>query len=432
MQRGEVSVQDRKHLEEVLRLIEARKDSYGWVWLRTLLSRFEHDQEWRHTTTRIDFLPAQVSKPEQLKWEYEQTLLVKAALTLKESVTLLVKTVDQGELAVPDCVLSGLEGSLSSRYRCASKNPISRLPWAADLFQFRVNNYGQLVGGHLVSSDHPVFSDPSALLREHMDSDSQRSIGSIDIFLPNYAVRIESLKLQHGRIDLAVHRDSLLATDLVVQIHATEAWGNGVLHDRFTMSGSTCTMPVTFTVGEMYLVILAPGSREVIDYRHFRRSITDGFDAADVELAMDADEEIEALILQGETAGTEFKFKLPDGIDLAESAVAFANTTGGRILIGVNDHGEVVGCDPQKIEETIRDVLAHYCEPPIRPKVTAVQISGKQIIVVSVSGGSNKPYTLRGKGVIVRAGSTDRAATRHDLDEFYSGKNAAGAEWIPR
>jgi predicted HTH transcriptional regulator len=87
--------------------------------------------------------------------------------------------------------------------------------------------------------------------------------------------------------------------------------------------------------------------------------------------------------------------------------------------VGVDDHGNIAGCEKANIENTVRNILARHCEPPIHPQVAEVEVLGKTIIMVAVKEGENKPYVVREKGPFVRAGSTDRVATRYELDRFY-------------
>ena len=88
--------------------------------------------------------------------------------------------------------------------------------------------------------------------------------------------------------------------------------------------------------------------------------------------------------------------------DIKYTVVAFANTEGGRLYIGVNDDGTVLGVsDPDaailRVTNLIRDI--------VRPDVTMFtdctveQMDGKPIVVVSVQRGTARPYYLHSKGV---------------------------------
>ena len=101
-----------------------------------------------------------------------------------------------------------------------------------------------------------------------------------------------------------------------------------------------------------------------------------------------------------ENKTTEFKREYTD--DLKYAVVAFANTDGGKIYIGINDAGSVQGVKDTdgtmlRITNMIRDV--------VRPDVTMFtecaveEIDGQSVIVVNVQRGTARPYYLSGKGV---------------------------------
>ncbi len=131
------------------------------------------------------------------------------------------------------------------------------------------------------------------------------------------------------------------------------------------------------------------------------------------------------MIKQGENQHIEFKKELNNKYkgEFIESVVAFANGEGGAILLGVDDKSKIVGFSTDKIEEQIINIIRSWCDPFIEPEIKSVTIDDKPITIIGISKGTNKPYTLRDRGVYVRRGSTDRIASRIELDEFYKEKN---------
>ena len=75
------------------------------------------------------------------------------------------------------------------------------------------------------------------------------------------------------------------------------------------------------------------------------------------------DEEL-ALILE-EAEGYTLEFKRDINSDLPKELVAFANASGGRILIGVNDQNQVVGCDLSNKRLAQMEDMAAACDPPV-------------------------------------------------------------------
>lgn len=132
-------------------------------------------------------------------------------------------------------------------------------------------------------------------------------------------------------------------------------------------------------------------------------------------------------ILQGESATVEFKEQLPDkSSKYMKTVVAFANGRGGRIYFGVRDDDHaVVGVAPENLFRTmdaITTAIADSCEPVIFPDVSAMNIDGKQVIVVDIQAGRQRPYYLKSqgmmRGVYVRVSGTTRPADRNYIEEL--------------
>jgi ATP-dependent DNA helicase RecG len=80
--------------------------------------------------------------------------------------------------------------------------------------------------------------------------------------------------------------------------------------------------------------------------------------------------ELYSSIASGEDSFTEFKRDVSQRSDFASEMIAFANMEGGRILVGVDDRGTIVGVtEPQRVEEAILNIARHNCVPPLSPTV---------------------------------------------------------------
>lgn len=105
--------------------------------------------------------------------------------------------------------------------------------------------------------------------------------------------------------------------------------------------------------------------------------------------------------------------------DIRKEIIAFANTNGGTIYIGVKDNGDVVGLEDI---DAITLQIANVCRDAIKPDITLcvgyepVKAEGKNILAVHVQPGTSKPYYLSAKGlkptgVYVRQGSSTAPAS---------------------
>ena len=130
-------------------------------------------------------------------------------------------------------------------------------------------------------------------------------------------------------------------------------------------------------------------------------------------------EQIKQLIEQGENSAVEFKSSEVRPESLAREIVAFANSSGGTILIGVEDSGKITGVDQHQTETWVANIVRNNVIPAIAPQITEWELSQKKVLAIEVSRGLDKPYqTLDGK-FWIRVGSTNRMATKEELSRLF-------------
>lgn len=123
---------------------------------------------------------------------------------------------------------------------------------------------------------------------------------------------------------------------------------------------------------------------------------------------------IAAWLAAGEGEHTEFKEKYNSRV--IESLVAFANTAGGRVLIGVDDHSQVVGLpDPIRVVESVLSACREAVSPPLTPLVELVPLSAGAVVVAQIEA-TGRMHAKSG-AVLVRHG---RQTRRHQAKRFAS------------
>lgn len=119
------------------------------------------------------------------------------------------------------------------------------------------------------------------------------------------------------------------------------------------------------------------------------------------------------------TEGSTIEFKRIYVNDISKTAVAFANTKGGRIYIGIEDDGTVAGIDDA---DDVMLKCTNNLRGSIKPDITLFSecrmenIEGKDVIVLEIQKGTASPYYIASKGirpegVFVRQGSSTVPAT---------------------
>ena len=131
--------------------------------------------------------------------------------------------------------------------------------------------------------------------------------------------------------------------------------------------------------------------------------------------------------LFGESKHIEFKEEIPKKHEkFLKDIIAFANTSGGKTVVGiVDDTGEVVGLgdkNPFKLSDSISNMVSDACTPQINMEITPKTIGDKTVLEVEVFHGKYCPYYLtsvgKEKSAYVRVNGTSRPADARTLKEL--------------
>ena len=96
------------------------------------------------------------------------------------------------------------------------------------------------------------------------------------------------------------------------------------------------------------------------------------------------DKHIQKLIEEGEHQMLDFKFEISDSKRIARSLAAFANTDGGRLLVGVKDNGAIAGIRSDEEIHMIQAAAEMYCQPQVFYTTEEWEINGKTILEVII------------------------------------------------
>jgi predicted HTH transcriptional regulator len=100
---------------------------------------------------------------------------------------------------------------------------------------------------------------------------------------------------------------------------------------------------------------------------------------------------IQKLINQGENQTLDFKFEISDARKIARTLVAFSNTDGGKLLIGVKDNGKIAGIRSEEEYHMLEAAAQLYCRPEIPFEVQHWTIMGKTILEVDIAKADKRP-----------------------------------------
>ena len=100
---------------------------------------------------------------------------------------------------------------------------------------------------------------------------------------------------------------------------------------------------------------------------------------------------------EGKTLDYKRDLSGPEGV--LRTVVAFANSAGGRLVIGVADDRSVVGVDdPVTAEMRLADLITDSIRPQLLPTIELITLDGRTVLVANVPVGGQRPYYLKEAG----------------------------------
>jgi predicted HTH transcriptional regulator len=101
---------------------------------------------------------------------------------------------------------------------------------------------------------------------------------------------------------------------------------------------------------------------------------------------------IKRLIQSGENQQLDFKFEISDSRKIAKTLVAFSNTDGGTLLIGVKDNGKIAGVRSDEEFFMVQAAAGMYCKPEIFFESKRWTVDGKTVLEINIPKGADYPY----------------------------------------
>jgi len=145
--------------------------------------------------------------------------------------------------------------------------------------------------------------------------------------------------------------------------------------------------------------------------------------------------ELIGIISRGEDSRHQFKSDIHNALQFAGELVAFSNTSGGLIFIGVDDDGHILGLttdDVSRINQLISNSSSNNVRPPISPRTENIACAEGIIIVVSILEGISKPYMDSTGAIWVKSGSDKRRVTsREEMQRMFQASGIVHADETP-
>jgi ATP-dependent DNA helicase RecG len=146
--------------------------------------------------------------------------------------------------------------------------------------------------------------------------------------------------------------------------------------------------------------------------------------------------ELKKVISGGEDSRLQFKADLRNADGLAAEMVAFSNSEGGHILVGVSDKGKMIGipsAEVGRVNQLISNAASQHVRSPISPLTKNVLVAkGRIVVVVTVPKGIDKPYFDRNGVIWLKSGADKRrVSSKEELRRLFQMSNQFHADGLP-
>ncbi|NTV46208.1 MAG: ATP-dependent DNA helicase RecG [Chlorobiales bacterium] len=141
------------------------------------------------------------------------------------------------------------------------------------------------------------------------------------------------------------------------------------------------------------------------------------------------------IISRDEDSRHQFKADVTNETSLGQEMVAFSNSGGGSIFIGVSNDGTFAGLrreDMGRLNQLVSNAASQQVRPPINPQTENIAAPNGLVVQVVVPDGMSKPYMDKNGVIWVKSGSDKRKATsREEVQRLYQSAGLIHGDEIP-
>src|SRR5229473_2720058 len=374
-------------LERVLELISQRTDTYQTGVQTTVC--WNSDSGWLNSVTKLEFIRKDEKPPAESTSKYQSVQIIRRLLTPNEVAALLKRLVEKHTLEIGADLK---ELSHDGRFSMGSKtrHPHSEWSqWPADIFDIQSNSAtGQTwpPDQALIALNAPYYPSleyvVSDLFGIRVQGWTNYLRGQVMVVLPDFRARISKLTVAMTYVRADLECPFLQPTELIMKTYAESRTGR-LMQETTRLQEPFVQFDLPDRASFVSMALMCPSTGDVLDEKVFREGVSWREPNVVVEPLAP---EIEQLLLTGEGETVEFKEKLDaNSLRFIKTATAFANTSGGTIVFGIDDDQRVVGCDIRGMADKITDVLRGRCDPPPTFTTKIAKYEDKELFLVQVA-----------------------------------------------
>lgn len=275
--------------------------------------------------------------------------------------------------------------------------------WPTRIFRLESNyGYSQPDSRILIKKDQPFISNFSSFVEDWANWKKNRGSapGGMWIMLPDYRCMIDKVRVFEKKVEI----DIIKSKNNLQLFYAANVDDKNAQVD---VLGNTYIINTKKPFISLDFVLLDEETNDIVEWAEIR---TDWGNRDDrIEFKTEG-LWVQNIISNGENETVEFKAMISgDKKSVIKTASAFANGLGGVFLVGVEDDGNICGCDVKKEENRLIEWFEKDCDPPVSAMFEKIKIGDKEILIVKIEKSKNGLHQLREDGAYyIRRGSTTR------------------------
>lgn len=412
----------RESWQALCRRVSWSRASVGWHWVAAR----GYSGDW----ALVSLVVVVDEKPEPAYHRYSDVILATEVLTGRAAAGRLRRGVVSQKRKMPDDLAFPTQTHVTPQW-LYSGDPwlFVDTQWPHYVFSGSVGQTASIdLSRPLQAPGKPYFPSVAAALAERifMTSPGQFERGQplqVLVKIPDRRGRIASIEFEDDAIAIALDsgRESGLKGFLLRAAWRPEP--EDVVrrrHDEPVLGPGTVRVPLERVPAECAVALIDPVGRQ-FDYRSWNEQ--------SLPAVEDQPQSIEALVArwlsEGEHDRLEYKRELTEArtrLSFAETVAAFANGSGGTILVGVDDEANPVGYRSAKGSDQVANIISELVVEPPSFEVAETLADDQPVlaVIVAPSPTHSKPHQIKGR-VMVRTWGTTRAATPSQVRRLLAG-----------
>jgi len=428
-----------ERLDKMLELINTRKEHYKKVMIGLSFEKKE-DDTLKPCYIYFEYLyDMKTNEDKNEVFNYDNFIIIKRYESVANSIDIINNIFRNETIQLAE--LKNINVNIETKIQTeidvysASQYGYKKCDWPYRYFSadYTSQSQGRIPSDLKTNLDFPIYPNGEEALLDifKLGFPEGWSVVSnrVEIVIPDYRARINRLILSGSNIKIDIEYLSSKSDEIITKFFC-RAESKILTSDNIPVIENSSSYSIDENPTKIEVQIFDTITNEMIDKRSFDYQYPGTYSGVIFE---DQEMQILEMIDNGETIRTEFKSSLnpTTSSDFTQTVVAFANRYGGTIFLGVDDEGKLKNY-PADEPDKIIDWISDYCSPRIEPIIqTLFQVKDNLITIVRIPEGKNKPYIHREKGILIRAGGTDRQIKLDELDEIYQEKLGSDRNNIP-